>query len=249
MLTYILTTYLPVFSLILSFLFFYYFRNALKKKSLYFYLLSFALVAILVLFDYTYIKHNFFKDPWLRFVYDLFKRGTIGTSIFIIVMMIGAFKPTTWFYRTFMPIRGEMSIIGGIFVLCHNIIYGKYYFVLLFTNPALLKHYQIIASCLSIIGIMILVPLWLTSFLTIRKKISPTTWKNLQKLAYIYYFVVLFHILVLYFTNLNKALLSPTSHRVDLYIVGLSFYIGLYALYLLLKTYKVISSINRPSIN
>ena len=69
--------------------------------------------------------------------------------------------------------RGEMAIIAALFTLTHNIAYGQYYFVKLFTNISELDTVRIFAAVLSLIMIILLIPLTITSFMVIRRKMNP----------------------------------------------------------------------------
>ena len=96
-----------------------------------------------------------------------------------------------------MPIRAELSIIASILTLGHNIIYGKTYFVLLFTKPGIIKTNVLIAAIISLILILIMVPLMITSFPKVRRKIQQKKWKKLQKTAYLFYGRIYIHIMLL----------------------------------------------------
>ena len=50
-------------------------------------------------------------------------------------MYTGALKNGSKLMKILMPIRAELSIIASILTLAHNIIFGKYHFVTLFTAP------------------------------------------------------------------------------------------------------------------
>ena len=96
-----------------------------------------------------------------------------------------------------MPIRAELSIIASILTLGHNIIYGKTYFVKLFTNPESIKGNVLLAAIVSLILILIMLPLMITSFQKVRRKIQPKKWKKLQRTAYLFYGLIYVHIMLL----------------------------------------------------
>lgn len=162
----------------------------------------------------------------------------MGASIFLIVMLVGAMPTNSWFYRTYKPIRGEMAIIGGMFVVIHNFIYGRKYFVMMWNDISKVKDYELIAACLTFAALCILLPLWITSFFTIRKRMKHETWVKLHKLAYVYYFLVYVHVMVLYGNILHIALTTGKYDRVNLLVFGICFYNIIYGIYAIGKFCK-----------
>ena len=55
----------------------------------------------------------------------IFAKGSLGTAFFVLVMYAGAMKNTWKATKTLMKIRGELSIMGCVLVLCHNCTYGR----------------------------------------------------------------------------------------------------------------------------
>ena len=72
-----------------------------------------------------------------------FKRGSVLTATFIIVMYLGAVKKNNAIAKRLFSIRGEMSIIACISTLGHNIVYGLHYFPKLFFKSSSLNSIQI----------------------------------------------------------------------------------------------------------
>lgn len=96
-----------------------------------------------------------------------------------------------------MPIRGELSIIACILTLGHNAAYGLTYFRFLFTQPSRLPANQLAAAVCSLVMICIMLPLFVTSFQSVRRKMSGRSWKRLQRLAYGFYGLLYVHIMLL----------------------------------------------------
>lgn len=116
----------------------------------------------------------------LNQVNKLIESGHISLAIFLLVMFASTFGKRNTFYKKILLVRGDLSIIGFIFLLPHAIkqlslaLYG-YNFT-------------------GIIAMLIMFPLTISSFMTIRKKIRPDRWKKLHKLAYIAYMMIYIHI-------------------------------------------------------
>lgn len=190
-------------SLILTLLFAYGCNTAIRKHTSSFYILA----ALIVLFEVIYYETGLVDaaPEWITiYIINPFKRGALSTAMFMVVMYLGALdakKPTI---SKLMGIRGELSIIACILTLGHNIVYGRHIFVNLFTNPDEMKPQTLIASIISIIMIAIMLPLMLTSFKAVRKKMHPASWKNLQRLAYVFFALIYAHVMVLFLPKFSE---------------------------------------------
>ena len=119
-----------IISLVIAFAFSYLFRKPLKKHATLFYIGTVIISAVLALVDIKSVP------KWAdHYVFDLFRRGTLGTALFVVVMDMATFKKGSKAMRAFMPIRGELSILASILCLCHNVFFGLTYFVMMFTEP------------------------------------------------------------------------------------------------------------------
>lgn len=183
-------------SLIITFLLIGIGGKFIKKHANLCYVIASLISILLIIATYTGISINF--PLWLnKYVLTIFTRSSISTAIFIVVMYTGALKNGSKLIKILMPIRAELSIIASILTLGHNIIYGKTYFVLLFTKPGIIKTNVLIAAIISLILILIMVPLMITSFPKVRRKIQQKKWKKLQKTAYLFYGLIYIHIMLL----------------------------------------------------
>jgi DMSO/TMAO reductase YedYZ heme-binding membrane subunit/uncharacterized protein with FMN-binding domain len=100
--------------------------------------------------------------------------------------------------KLLMPIRGELSILAAILTLGHNAAYGRTYFRLLVTNPTRLPLSQLLAAICSLLMLCIMLPLFVTSFKTVRKRMKGASWKKLQRLAYGFYALLYLHVMLLF---------------------------------------------------
>ena len=123
-----------------------------------------------------------------------------------------------------------MAIIAALITLIHNISYGKHYFVALFTKISDLDAPRIFAAVLSLVMIVLLIPLTLTSFMVIRKKMNPKKWKSLQRLSYIFYGLLFIHISMIFSISIAKGHLST--------LFDLSVYVIIYIAYLICRAKK-----------
>ena len=196
---------LLIISLILTtFLSIVYYKQ-IKKHSTMLYIIA-ALIAI---FFIIFMKSNLnehIPKYISKFVIGVFSKGTISLALFTIVMYTGVLGNSFKFRQNLMAVRGELSIIACILTLGHNVLYGMYFFPTFFTNIQSLSISKIIATLLSLIMICLMIPLMITSFKSIRKKMPYKTWKKIQRSAYVFYGIMYIHIMLLYIPKFNSKL-------------------------------------------
>ncbi len=191
-----------IYSFIVALLFIKYFKKSILRNSSYYYIASVVIAAICAYSTWNGIYIKLPNTIRIMLVYP-FTKGAISTALFIVVMYIGCFKRKSILYRKLMPIRAELSIIASILMFGHNLGYTKRYFVALFIGKRMPKNFYY-ASILSLIMIAILIPLFITSFKKIRRMMKPKSWKNLQKLSYIFYGFIWVHVLLIYYPSAFK---------------------------------------------
>lgn len=155
-----------------------------------------------------------------QYVWPILARGGLSGALFVIVMFTGAFPNGSVPIKKLMPVRGQLSIIASILTLGHNAAYGKVYFVRLFTAPASLPFYQLLAAICSVLMLAIMLPLFVTSFQCVRKKMAPKSWKHLQRYAYGFYGLLACHILLL---TVPGALQGDTACQLTVLVYGTVF--------------------------
>ncbi len=153
-------------------------------------------------------------------ILPLFLKGGLAGAFFVFVMSANAFPNGSRPIKTLMPIRGELSIIASILAMSHIVVYG------LSQLKSLLAHWGNISAAILIADIMsfglvlILIPLFVTSFKKIRSKMNPKSWKKLQRWAYLFYAFIFGHII--FFTG-KYALLGREGYRLNLAVYSFVF--------------------------
>lgn len=206
-------------------LFYILFANIIKKYPVLFYMATYILIIPVVL----YYETKFYREMpiWFtKYVMDIFRRGIFSTVTFMIVMFLGVVTTHNKYTRKLMSIRGEMSIIGCFAALCHNVAFGIRYFVEFFTNSSKMNIYTKTATIISLILIAMMVPLMITSFKCVRKKMKAKNWKNLQKLAYPFFYLIYIHLMVLF------------MHKPEKHMLSIALYTFIYLLYTILRLRK-----------
>lgn len=114
-----------------------------------------------------------------------FTQGYLGLSLLYIVMMAGALQNTMKLRKRIMGVRREYSIIGFILLTPHALKY-------------LIEFLQgtIRFEWFGVIPFAIMIPLFITSFMVVRKKMTQKAWKKLQQFAYIAYILIFVHLIV-----------------------------------------------------
>ena len=117
-------------------------------------------------------------------VLDMFMEGFVGLSILYVVMVTGALKDKSKLKIKLAGIRREYSIIGFILITPHA---TKYFLEFLSGDIKI--------PLFGIVGYAVMIPLFATSFYSVRKKMSRYAWVTLQKLAYVTYLVLFIHLI------------------------------------------------------
>ncbi|MBS4889834.1 MAG: ferric reductase-like transmembrane domain-containing protein [Anaerococcus vaginalis] len=200
-------------------------KDLIKKYPVIFYLGIYAWTGFVVYYYNMGFDRNF--PTWFNeYFMKIFSRGIFATASFMIVMFLGTITKHNDFSKKLMAIRGEMSIMASLLVFSHNIIFGLRYFPILFTNPISMPQRQLIASIITIFLLLMLIPLFVTSFKTVRRKMKAKSWKNLQKMAYPFFIGIYIHVMVLYSSNWKENML------------GVVIYTLIYLAYIILRLRK-----------
>ena len=209
-------------------------EKQIRRRPVFFYLF-FVLLSLLSLF----LPHKFLTPPVAYVVNRLLKRGVLAGSMFLWVMYAIVLPQKSRLQRVMMTLRAQIAIGASILTLAHNIAYGQRYFVLLFTNAGKLKSYELIAACFSLAMILLLLPLTVTSFQVVRRKMNAKRWKQLQRLSYLFYGLLYLHIAFIYSNGLRQ---GKTE-----YLVQFALYTLLYGVYLMLRLTKAFLKKPLPS--
>ncbi len=182
--------------------------------------LTSVLILVLVYFLYKQIrKFNMYIYAFcvvlgiLSFTQEttIINMGYVGLSFFLVVMFTGVIDKSEMKKRL-AGTRAELAIIGTIFVIIHALKFIVFAIDYGFLWTAPFYFYLGVAS------VFIVIPLFITSFLAIRKKMKGKTWKNLHKLSYLFYLLVGLHLV---FMNNDR----------------IFFYIGIFAVYLITRVW------------
>jgi DMSO/TMAO reductase YedYZ heme-binding membrane subunit len=171
----------------------------------------FALVAIPFIGRLLGIEmFNFGRIPFLGgLIRDYIHAGTLGFPLLIIIMYMGALSPKKSYVKKLVSIRGELSILSGFPILTHSLIRVTNNFpnaLRFFTdNDGYMENAKMantlgagVSNFSFVLGILMLalfLPLWVTSFDSVRKWMGSVRWKKLQRWSYVLYAMLFIHAL------------------------------------------------------
>lgn len=182
-----------ILTLLCSFAFFHFFGKAVKKKPAVLY----GICILLSLVSIFYPREG--GLPFLDFFFQkIMQRGVLAGSLFILVMLAPVLPKRFSGRKTIYLLRGEMAISASLITLAHNLAFGGKYFGALFFGQGHISLMELHAAIVSCLMILLLIPLTITSFQTVRRKMQAKTWKKIQNWSYLFYLLLYLHIFFIY---------------------------------------------------
>jgi len=209
-------------------------RRPLKKAPVVFYF-----IAIIMCIAAIYLTWNPPPNVFARSVVFAIQKGQVGFSLFTLVMFIGVFNKNSRIRHYFNPIRAELSILASIFIVSHLIPYLLNYATLI----ASIFSFRInvtVGFILGIVLLIILVPLTITSFNAIKKRMNANTWKALQRWSYVFFILAYIH-------AISFLLVPVTSSADSTMVINLILYSLIIVTYCILRVRKAILDRREPS--
>ena len=180
-------------TLLCSLAFFHFFGKAVKKKPAVLY----GICILLSLVSIFYPREG--GLPFLDFFFKkIMQRGILAGSLFILVMLAPVLPKSFSGRKTIYLLRGEMAICASLITLAHNLAFGGKYFGALFLGQGHISLMELHAAIVSCLMILLLIPLTVTSFQAVRRKMQGKTWKKLQNWSYLFYLLLYLHIFFIY---------------------------------------------------
>ena len=180
-------------TLLCSLAFFHFFGKALKKKPAVLY----GICILLSLVSIFYPREG--GLPFLDFFFKkIMQRGVLAGSLFIWVMLAPVLPKSFAGRKTIYLLRGEMAICASLITLAHNLAFGGKYFGALFFGQGHISLMELHAAIVSCLMILLLIPLTITSFQAVRRKMQGKTWKKLQNWSFLFYLLLYLHIFFIY---------------------------------------------------
>ena len=182
-----------ILTLLCSLAFFHFFGKAVKKKPAVLY----GICILLSLVSIFYPREG--GLPFLDFFFKkIMQRGILAGSLFILVMLAPVLPKSFSGRKTIYLLRGEIAICASLITLAHNLAFGGKYFGALFLGQGHISLMELHAAIVSCLMILLLIPLTITSFQTVRRKMQAKSWKKLQNWSYLFYLLLYLHIFFIY---------------------------------------------------
>lgn len=173
--------------LVLSILATFVLRQPIKAAPWAFYGLSILLVAALFAGS-----AGFLGTAWKPLLL-LLQRCMLPLALFTVVMYIGVFPKDSRVGRWLRPIRAELSIIACILALGHMCLYISPYLSRALAGS--MGAPMAVSFAISLVLFALLLVLGVTSFEAVKRHMTGTLWKNVQRFAYLFFGLVYAHLL------------------------------------------------------
>lgn len=187
-------------SLIFSLLLTYYLHDHIKNHAKLYYIGSIIIVLITIGLDVMYLINKFQLQGFLYTLARISRRGILAGALFILVMFAGALNSKWTLTRRLMKNRAELAIIASILMMAHGFIYTIGF--LLYIKPILAQPESpipyILICITGIIAFLLMIPLFITSFKSIKSRMGLPKWRRLQKWSYVFYFLFYAHVAVMF---------------------------------------------------
>jgi DMSO/TMAO reductase YedYZ heme-binding membrane subunit len=143
--------------------------------------------------------------------------GYVPIAFFVVVLFSGLLDKGPIRKKLF-TVRAELAILGSILLFPHAFGYFEYFLGAGTILSASLSFY------LGLVAFLLCIPLFITSFQKVRRKMNYKTWKKLHRLAYVFFFIVGVHLILL------------QNERMFTYILTFGFYFGFKAIILVTES-------------
>lgn len=183
--------------------------KSIKKKT-YIYYIILSIPTLLAIVQYiSQLSGNGLDLYKMSIIGDVMRINIymlpLGLPLLLIIMFTGALNTKSYLAKKLLPIRKELSILCGFPVLTHALFRVSFTFPnsfkKLFLSPEQpLAEGRIYAEIGYMIGIfmtVIFLVLWITSFSRVRRKLGRGQWKKIHRWAYVLYFLIYVHSILL----------------------------------------------------
>lgn len=166
-------------------------REPIRRVPWAFYLLAVALVVAFFAVDTDLLPR------WAaQGVLSLMRKCMLPTALFVIVMYVGVLPKSSSARRWMQPLRTPLSIVACILVLGHMVRYFAVYAPRVLSGAAVSTN-VLVSFVLAILLFALLAVLGVTSLETVRRHMTGSSWKRVQRFAYAFYALVYIHLMVM----------------------------------------------------
>lgn len=157
-----------------------------------------AFYALAALLEIAYIAGTYLNLPdfiWQP-LFLLVQKCTLATALFIVVMYVGVIPKTSKHYLWLKGVRAELSILACILSLGHMIMCLIPYLPRILSGVGV-KGNVLFSFVLAIALFVLVLALGITSFSSVKKRMSTATWIKVQRWAYLFYALLYVHLMAM----------------------------------------------------
>lgn len=132
------------------------------------------------------------------------QRCALATALFVIVMYCGVFSERSAIRRRIGPIRGELSIIACILAGAHCLNYLTSYIGVVARNIEVIGGNQLASLAIALVLMLLLLVLGVTSAKAVRRRMSASSWKRIQRSSYVFFGLIYVHELLILYPSVVK---------------------------------------------
>lgn len=201
------------------------FKDGLKKNASKVYLIT-ALVGVLLVVSYGMYLNSMNGILHKDFiVLGPLYSGAFTSALFVIVMYLGAFSKPNNFTRKYGVLRTELSILACILTYVHNISMLLY---IKCSSHVVGLEFGIeyaFGAITFVLMTLLMLPLFITSFMTFKKKLGGKKWKKIQRLAYPFYALIYLQILLINIPAMMNGSISNTINVIVYSVVFITYFV------------------------
>ena len=167
----------------------------IKKYAKYYYGLAIGISGITIAYEIFKIVSGKKLTGLLYYSERMTMKGFFAIAFFLLVMFAGAINSKWRITKKLMSIRSEMAILGAILIIPHVVIYIIQVILRLFDGKVITSM-QWIYLIIGLLAVIIMIPLTITSFESIKNKLKYIKWKSIQRWAYLFLLLIYIHIAI-----------------------------------------------------
>ncbi|WP_025691360.1 ferric reductase-like transmembrane domain-containing protein [Paenibacillus zanthoxyli] len=179
------------------------FPKFIQKNRVALYTLATIITIVVTTYEMIRLINGFQLQGFIRELERAVSHGVISIAFFIPVMFAGALNSRWSYTRKLMSIRAPLAIIASILMLAHGLVYLVRFLVRVSSmlssdeTSMLRKTFYLNYSLIGIIALVVMIPLFITSFRKMRSRIGGTKWRKIQRWAYLFYLLAYLHVLLI----------------------------------------------------
>ena len=125
---------------------------------------------------------------------DYLTSGTLPAALFVIVMYAPVLPKKSRIFRCAMSCRGELAILASLLGLTHMAYYGHAWDKKTAQAGGMKSGTDFVFAGIFLLLVLLLIPLTVTSFKRIRRRMNGKRWKKLQRWSYLFYGLLYLHV-------------------------------------------------------